>query len=83
MITIHHLGVSQSDRVVWLMEELGLPYTLAYERGNLMASMAAIRAINPGMPVAPAVTYGDQVLVESGAIIEMILARQLSPMESW
>ena len=34
MITIHHLGMSQSDRVVWLMEELGLPYTLKwYDRG--------------------------------------------------
>ncbi len=30
MITIHHLGVSQSDRVVWLMEELGLPYKLKW-----------------------------------------------------
>lgn len=35
MITIHHLGVSQSDRVVWLMEELGLPYELKwYNRGE-------------------------------------------------
>jgi glutathione S-transferase len=35
MITIHHLGVSQSDRVVWLMEELGLPYQLKwYKRGE-------------------------------------------------
>ena len=34
MITIHHLGVSQSDRIVWLMEELGLPYNLKwYDRG--------------------------------------------------
>ena len=34
MLTIHHLGVSQSDRVVWLMEELGLPYELVwYKRG--------------------------------------------------
>lgn len=73
--TIYHLEGRRSERLVWLMEELGLPYTLAYERGNLAASMAAIRAINPGMPVAPTVTYGDQVLVESGAIIEMILAR--------
>ena len=35
MITIHHLGVSQSDRIVWLMEELGLPYRLKwYDRGS-------------------------------------------------
>lgn len=73
--TIYHLEGRRSERLVWLMEELGLPYNLAFERGDLMASMAAIRAINPGMPVAPTVTYGDQVLVESGAIMEMILAR--------
>lgn len=73
--TIYHLEGRRSERLVWMMEELGLPYNLAFERGDLMASMAAIRAINPGMPVAPTVTYGDQVLVESGAIMEMILAR--------
>ncbi|MEX0737909.1 MAG: glutathione S-transferase family protein [Pseudohongiella sp.] len=73
--TIYHLEGRRSERLVWMMEELGLPYNLAFERGDLMASMAAIRAINPGMPVAPTVTYGNQVLVESGAIMEMILAR--------
>ena len=73
--TIYHLEGRRSERLVWLMEELGLPYTLEFKRGDLAGSMAAIRAINPAMPVAPTVTYGDQVLVESGAIIEMMLAR--------
>jgi len=86
-ITIYHLEGRRSERLVWLMEELGLPYTLNFTRGDLAASMAAIRAINPAMPVAPTVTYGDQVLVESGAIIEMILARHgggrlVPPLES-
>ena len=85
--TIYHLEGRRSERLVWLMEELDLPYTLNFTRGNLAASMAAIRAINPDMPVAPTVTYGDQVLVESGAIIEMILARHgdgrlVPPLES-
>ena len=52
------------------MEELGLPYKLEFKRGDLAGSMASIKAINPGMPVAPTVKYGDQVIVESGAIIE-------------
>ncbi len=73
--TIYHLEGRRSERLVWLMEELGLPYTLEFKRGDLTGSMASIRAINPAMPVAPTVTYGDQVLVESGAIIEMMLAR--------
>ncbi|MDH7943832.1 glutathione S-transferase family protein [Pseudohongiella sp. SYSU M77423] len=73
--TIYHLEGRRSERLVWLMEELGLPYELEFTRGDLAASMAAIRAINPDMPVAPTVVYDGQVLVESGAIIEMILAR--------
>ena len=74
-VTIYHLEGRRSERVVWLMEELGLPYKLEFKRGDLGASMAAIKAINPGMPVAPTVKYGDQVIVESGAIIETILNR--------
>jgi glutathione S-transferase len=74
-ITIYHLENRRSERIVWLMEELGLPYNLVFTRGDLAASMAAIRAVNPGMPVAPTVTIGDQVLTESGAIIETIINR--------
>lgn len=57
------------------MEELALPYKLVYERGDLQASMANIRKVNPDVPMAPTVVVGDQVLVESGAIIEVILNR--------
>lgn len=82
-ITIYHLEGRRSERLVWLMEELDLPYTLIFERGSLAGSMAKIRAISPIVPMAPTVTIGDQVLVESGAIIELILRRyasgQLSP----
>lgn len=74
-ITIYHLEGRRSERIVWLMEELGLPYKLEFKRGDLAASMAAIRAVNPGMPVAPTVTVGSEVLTESGAIIETIINR--------
>ncbi len=74
-ITIYHLEGRRSERIVWLMEELGLPYELKFKQGDLAGSMAPIRAINPEMPVAPTVTIGDQVLVESGAIIETIINR--------
>ena len=74
-ITIYHLEGRRSERIVWLMEELGLPYELVFKRGDLAGSMAEIRKVNPGMPVAPAVTVGDQVLTESGAIIETIINR--------
>ena len=73
--TIYHLEGRRSERIVWLMEELGLPYKLVFTQGNLGASMDAIRKINPIVPMAPTVQYGDQVLVESGSIIELILNR--------
>lgn len=74
-VTIYHLEGRRSERIVWLMEELRLPYKLEFKRGDLAGSMAAIRAINPTVPMAPTVRYGDQILVESGAIIETILER--------
>jgi glutathione S-transferase len=73
--TIYHLEGRRSERIVWLMEELGFPYKLVFTQGDLNASMAAIRAINPLAPMAPTVQYGDQVLVESGSIVELILNR--------
>lgn len=82
-VTIYHLEGRRSERIVWMMEELGLPYMLEYVRGDLMASMAKIRAVNPAMPVAPTVTIGDEVLMESSAIMQTVLDRyapgQLSP----
>ncbi|XOV83945.1 MAG: glutathione S-transferase family protein [bacterium] len=74
-ITIYHLEGRRSERIVWLMEELSMPYELVFERGDLAASMANIRAVNPDVPMAPTVMIGDQILVESGAIIEVILNR--------
>ncbi|MEO9601091.1 glutathione S-transferase [Parasphingorhabdus sp.] len=74
-VTIYHLEGRRSERVVWLMEELGLPYELEYVRGNLAASMAKVHALGHEMPMVPTVVIGDQILVESGAIIETILNR--------
>ena len=62
-VVIYHLEGRRSERLVWLMEELGLPYRLEFKRGDLGASMAAIRALSPIVPMAPTVQYGDQVLV--------------------
>jgi glutathione S-transferase len=74
-ITIYHLEGRRSERVVWLMEELGFPYKLEFKRGDLMGSMALIKAFSPIVPMAPTVKYADQVVVESGAILELILNR--------
>jgi glutathione S-transferase len=74
-ITIYHIEGRRSERIVWLCEELGIPYTLEYKQGDIMASMKAIHEVSPLMPVAPTVRINGQVMVESGAIIELILAR--------
>jgi glutathione S-transferase len=76
MITVHHLGVSQSERVVWLCEELEIPYTLRrYDRDpTTRLAPAAYKALNP-MGIAPVITDGNLVLAESGAILEYLIAK--------
>jgi glutathione S-transferase len=76
MLTVHHLRQSQSERVVWLCEELGLDYTLKlYERrsDNRLAP-DDYKALSP-MGIAPVITDGDLVLGESGAICDYVTAR--------
>jgi len=75
MITIHHLGVSQSDRIVWLMEELHLPYHLKwYNRGADQLAPEEYLALHP-TATAPVIEDGDLRLAESGAIVEYICHR--------
>ena len=72
MITIYHLGVSQSDRIVWLMEELGLPYALEwFDRGEDGLAPPEYLALHPAA-MAPVIRDGDTVLAESTAIIQYI-----------
>jgi len=75
MIVIHHLGVSQSDRIVWLMEELGLPYELKWhDRGPDRLAPDEYLALHPAA-TAPVIEDGDLVLPESTAIVEYICQR--------
>ena len=75
MITIHHLGFSQSDRIVWLMEELNLPYELKwYNRKEDQSAPDEYLALHPAA-TAPVIQDGDFVLAESGAIVEYICHR--------
>ncbi len=72
MLLIHHLGVSQSERVVWLMEELGLPYEIIWHRrGADGLAPASYLALHPAA-TAPVVQDGDRTLCESAAILEYV-----------
>ncbi|KJV06401.1 glutathione S-transferase, partial [Elstera litoralis] len=71
MLVVHHLGISQSDRIVWLCEELEIPYVLKrYDRDpKTRLAPAEYRALTP-FGTAPVISDGALVLGESAAIIE-------------
>ena len=74
MIVVHHLGISQSDRIVWLCEELGIPFELKHYQRDPQTRLAPAeyRALTP-FGTAPVITDGDLTLGESGAIVEYII----------
>lgn len=73
MITVHHLNNSRSQRVLWLLEELGVPYEIRhYQRdAKTMLAPPELRQVHP-LGKSPVITDGDQVVAESGAIIEYL-----------
>lgn len=76
MITVHHLNNSRSQRVLWLLEELGLPYEIKrYKRDpQTMLAPASLREVHP-LGKSPVITDGELTLAESGAIIEYLIER--------
>jgi glutathione S-transferase len=76
MIVVHHLNNSRSQRVLWLLEELGLAYDIKrYERDKeTMLAPPELKRIHP-LGKSPVVTDGDLTLAESGAIIEYLVER--------
>jgi len=76
MITVHHLNDSRSQRVLWLLEELGLPYEIKhYQRDSkTMLAPPELRAVHP-LGKSPVITDGEATVAESGAIIEYLIDR--------
>jgi glutathione S-transferase len=76
MLTVHHLGRSQSERIVWLCEELEIPYQLkCYQRDPVsMLAPPEYKALHP-IGAAPVITDDDLVLAESGAVVEYIVGK--------
>lgn len=76
MIVVHHLNNSRSQRVLWLLEELELPYEIKrYKRDpQTMLAPTSLREVHP-LGKSPVITDGKQTLAESGAIIEYLIER--------
>ncbi len=74
MLTVHHLNNSRSQRVLWLLEELGLPYEIKhYQRdAKTMLAPPELKAIHP-LGKSPVITDGPATLAETGAIVETIV----------
>lgn len=73
MLTVHHLNNSRSQRVLWLLEELGVPYEIVrYQRQPDMRAPAELRAIHP-LGKSPVITDNGTTVAESGAIVEYII----------
>lgn len=76
MLTVHHLNNSRSQRVLWLLEELEVPYELVrYERdAKTMLAPPELKAIHP-LGKSPVIADDGEVLAETGAIVEYVLER--------
>jgi glutathione S-transferase len=87
VIEVHHLNNSRSQRVLWLLEELGLPYELVKYQRDATTNLApeSLKKIHP-LGKSPVIRDGSQVLIESGAILEYIVRKygkgRLAPDES-
>ncbi|HTN49783.1 MAG TPA: glutathione S-transferase [Burkholderiaceae bacterium] len=73
MLTVHHLETSRSQRVLWLLEELGIEYKLKVYKRHPRTRLAPpeLRRVHP-LGKSPVITEGDEVVAESGAILEYL-----------
>jgi glutathione S-transferase len=76
MLTIHHLGHSQSERILWLCEELGIPYTLKRYTRDAVTKLSPpeLSTLHP-LTAAPLIEDGGIQLAESAAIVEYIIVK--------
>ena len=76
MLTVHHLNNSRSQRVLWLLEELGVPYEIKHYARNSKTMLAPpeLKAVHP-LGKSPVITDDGNTIAETGAIIEYILER--------
>ena len=76
MIVVHHLNDSRSQRILWLLEELGLPYEIKPYQRDAQTRLAPpeLKKVHP-LGKSPVITDGNKTIIESGAIIDYIIRR--------
>jgi glutathione S-transferase len=75
MLTLHHLNDSRSQRILWLLEELGTPYEMKkYQRMETRLAPPELEAVHP-LGKSPVISDGDIRIAESGAIVDYIIRR--------
>ncbi len=76
MIVVHHLNESRSERVLWLREELGLPYEIRHYQRDATTRLAPpeLMKVHP-LGKSPVLESGGQMLIESGAIVDHLIRR--------
>jgi glutathione S-transferase len=83
MIVVHHLNDSRSQRILWLLEELNLPYEIKHYQRDAQTRLAPpeLKAIHP-LGKSPVITDNGRVIIESGAIVDYLVRKygpQLQP----
>jgi glutathione S-transferase len=76
MLTVHHLNRSRSQRILWLLEELGVPYHIAFYQRDATTGLAPpeLEAIHP-LGKSPVITDAGETIIESGAIVDYIIRK--------
>ena len=76
MITVHHLNNSRSQRILWLLEELAVPYEIKFYQRDGVTNLAPpeLTAVHP-LGKSPVITDGDLTIAESGAIVDYIIRK--------
>ena len=74
MLVVHHLNDSRSQRILWLLEELGAPYEIKFYQRDPKTRLAPpeLKAVHP-LGKSPVITDGDRTIAESGAIVDYII----------
>jgi glutathione S-transferase len=76
MITVHHLNDSRSQRVLWLLEELGTPYDIKKYQRDAQTRLAPPELMNiHPLGKSPVITDDARVVIESGAIVDYLIRR--------